>query len=427
MNKRDQLLRRARKSRTTKVFGGNIKSKETNAITKLKKRKHLYHHRVLNDTRLNPRKFWKAIKSIFPSKPNSANSTSNHDTMHTKVQQFGHYFANVARELKSKAFPLVNFAWRHNNNTQALRTNEIFKFSFVSTIFVEKELRSLKRSKATGIDDLPPNLIKDCATVIAKPLAHIINLSIKSSTVPALWKSAKVKPIFKSGDSDLVENFRPISILPIFSKILEKAIHRQFYNFLENNKLLNDCQFGFRRNRSTKLAATLFCDKIRKEMDNGKLIGCVYLDLSKAFDTIGHGILLDKLPAYGVEGPELAWFTDYLLNRTQFVEMQNNCSRPSTITTGVPQGSILGPLMFIVFFNDLKESVKNSEIIKYADDTAILYADKDAQNIEDALNEDMNLIRDYCYHNELLLNLKKGKTEVMLFGTSQRLRKVEKT
>lgn len=136
-----------------------------------------------------------------------------------------------------------------------------------------------KWSKATGIDDLPQNLLKDCATVIAKPLAHIINLSNKSSTVPALWKSAKVKPIFKSGDSDLVENFRPISILPI-SKILEKAVHRQFYNFLENNKLLNDCQFGFRRNRSTKLAATLFCDKIRKEMDNGKLIGCVYLDLS---------------------------------------------------------------------------------------------------------------------------------------------------
>ena len=150
----------------------------------------------------------------------------------------------------------------------------------------------------------------------------------------------------------------------------------------------------------------------------------MYLDLStKAFDTIGNGILLDKLPAYGVEGPELAWFTDYLFNRTQLIEMQNTRSRPSTITTGVPQGSILGPLMFIVFFNDLRESVKNSDIIKYADITVILYADKDAQNIDDALNEDMSLIRDYCYHNELLLNLKKGKTEVMLFGTSQRLRK----
>jgi hypothetical protein len=159
-------------------------------------------------------------------------------------------------------------------------------------------------------------------------------------------------------------------------------------------------------------------------MDNRKLIGCVYLDLSKAFNTIGHGILLDKLPAYGVEGPELAWFTDYLFNRTQLVERENNCSRPSTITTGVVQGSVLGPLMFIVFFNDLKESVNNSG---YADDMVILYADKDAQNIEDALSEDMNLIRDYCYHNELLLNLKKGKTEVMLFGTSQRLRKSGKT
>ena len=155
--------------------------------------------------------------------------------------------------------------------------------------------------------------------MIAKPLAHIINLSNKSSTVPALWKSAKVKPIFKSGDSDIVENFRPITIPPILSKILEKAVRHQFYDFLENNKLLHDCQFGFRINRSTKLAATLCFDKIRKEMDNGILIGCVCLDLFKVFDTNDHGIFLDKLLAYiyCVEGPDLAWFTYYLFNRTQ--------------------------------------------------------------------------------------------------------------
>ncbi|CAB4015644.1 Hypothetical predicted protein [Paramuricea clavata] len=137
MNKRNQLLRRARKSNDESIWR-EYKKQRNKCNNDVKKAKASYHHRVLNDTRLNPRKFWKAIKSIFPSKPNSANSTSNHDTMHTKVQQFGHYFANVARELKSKAFPLVNFAWRHNNNTQALRTNEIFKFSFVSTIFLRK-------------------------------------------------------------------------------------------------------------------------------------------------------------------------------------------------------------------------------------------------------------------------------------------------
>ena len=154
-------------------------------------------------------------------------------------------------------------------------------------------------------------------------------------------------------------------------------------------------------------------------MDVGNLVGCIYLDLSKAFDTIGHSILLHKLNTNGVEGLELAWFTDYLFNRTQLVEIQNTRSRPYSITSGVRQGSILGPLMSIVFFNDLKGSIDKSEVIAYADDTVIFFADKEVQSIEDALNHDMTLIRDYCYRNELVLNLKKGKTEVMLFGTSQ--------
>ena len=134
--------------------------------------------------------------------------------------------------------------------------------------------------------------------------------------------------------------------------------------YLENNRLLTEFQFGFRKNRSTKMAATLLCDNIRKEMNNGKMVRAVFLDLSNAFDTIGHGVLLEKLYSYGVRGSELEWFKDYLFDRTQIVEIENTQSRETKIHCGVPQGSILGPLLFIVFSNDLIDHI-NINIIKY--------------------------------------------------------------
>ena len=328
--------------------------------------------------------------------------------------------------LKKIAFPLMNFVWRYPEK-KALRTKSTFKFANVSTVFVENELRKLKRNKAAGSDYLPPNLLKDCASVIGPPITYIINLSLYKSTVPNLWKVAKLCPVFKAGNADLVENYRPISVLPVLSKIMERAVHQQLYRYLESNNLLNDCQFGYRKKRSTKLATTLFCDMIRKYVDQGYMVGGLFLDLSKAFDTIGHSVLLEKLMLYGICGPELSWFTDYLFNRSQHVELNNVISETRNITSGVPQGSILGPLLFITFFNDLKDNLNHCKIIQYADDTVIFFADKNAKIIEDTLNMELHQIGRYCEQNELLLNLKKGKTEVMLFGSSQRLSRHGKT
>ena len=283
------------------------------------------------------------------------------------------------------------------------------------------ELCSLKRNKATGLDELPSGLLKDCAKNISEALCYIMNLSIKTSTVPNIWKSAKVVPIFKSGNHDLPENYRPISVLPVLSKVFEKAVHYQFLQFLETNELLSDSQIGFRKYRSTKLATALLCDNIRKEMNNGNMIGAVYLDLSKSFDTIRHGLLLNKLNTYGVSGKELNWFTDYLFNRTRIVEIENVRSDTEPVYCGLPQGSILGPLLFIVFFNDLVENL-NCHVIKYADDTVIYYANKDIDVIEKVLNLEMEIVGTYCRENELVLNLKKGKTEAMLFGTAKRVK-----
>ena len=244
---------------------------------------------------------------------------------------------------------------------------------------------------------------------------------MNSGIVPIAWKSAKATPVYKSGNSDLVSNYRPISVLPILSKILERAVHNQLYEYIGMNNLFNNSQFGFRKKRSTKLATTLFCDSVRKHIDNGQMVSSLFLDLSKAFDTIGHSILLEKLVRYGVVGAELTWFTDYLFNRSQQVEIDSITSESDCLTSVVPQGSILGPLMFIILFNDLNDCLRFCDIYQYADDTVILFAASNVDEIEFAINDDLKRIGSYCLTNELLLNLKPGKTEVMLFGTSQRL------
>ena len=246
-------------------------------------------------------------------------------------------------------------------------------------------------------------------------------MSIESSTVPKIWKAAKISPIFKSGNTKIPENYRPVSVLPVLSKILEKAVHFKLLLYLKKNKLLSEFQFGFRKQSSTKMAATHLCNQIQREMNNGNMVGVVYPGLSKAFDTVGHDLLINQLSIYGVSERELAWFTDYLFGRMQIVEIENTRSNPETIYCGVPQGSILGPLLFIVFFNDLI-NIMNVNVIKYADDTVLCYADSDVNKIESVLNYEMKKIGLYCNQNELLLNLKKGKTEAMLFGTQKRLK-----
>lgn len=415
LNDRDKLLRKARRTKNENDWA-SYKRLRNLCTNRVKRAKSHYYRSLLNENTANPRKFWSTIKTIFPTQ---VTKSLIQDTDNDKTKKFSDYFKNAILTLKQKSMPLMNFTWRFTNPAPN-RTNQNFTIGYISKIFVEKELRALSRNKATGPDELPPGMLKDCATHISKPLSYILNLSIDSGTVPSIWKAAKITPIFKSGNRELPENYRPISVLPVLSKILEKAVHHRLLDFLESNSLLSESQYGFRKHRSTKLAATLLCDDIRREMNNGNLIGVAYLDLSKAFDTIGHSLLINKLSAYGVKGKELQWFSSYLFNRTQVVSVGKTNSDTESIYCGVPQGSILGPLLFILFFNDLADSL-TSKVIKYADDTVIYCASKDVDIIESKLNSEIENVGLYCRENELLLNLKKGKTEVMLFGTSRRL------
>lgn len=419
MNERDRILRKARKYNDQKDWN-DYKSMRNRCNIMTRKAKSLYTKELIDQKCHNPKEFWKSVKEIFPTKNIRQVTVNDASFNKCKAQQFGEYFSNIVTSLKDSAFKLRDCVWKHRASV-ATRTDNVFQFQYVSTVFVKSFLKKVKRSKATGPDDLPAGMLKDCADYIAVPLRYIVNLSLKTSIVPSAWKEAKIIPIYKSGASSLVENYRPISVLPILSKVLEKAVHTQLSTFLETNKLLNDSQFGYRENRSTDLASALLIDNIRRNGDSGLLTGTLFLDLRKAFDTINHDLIIKKLASYGVGNHETNWFSDYLFGRSQTAIVGNQKSSKFNVSCGVPQGSILGPLLFLIFFNDFPEHLSKAKCLQYADDTVIYFASSDVCEIEKVLQDEINHIHTYFENNELILNLNKGKTETMLFGTSKRI------
>ena len=361
MNERDRILRKARKYNNQNDWN-DYKTMRNRCNIMTRKAKSVYTKELIDQKCHNPKEFWKSVKEIFPTKGISRVTVNDNSFNKCKAKQFGEYFSNVITRLKNSAFKLTDCVWKHRK-LLASRTDHVFQFEYVSIVFVKSFLKKVKRTKATGLDDLPAGMLKDCAAYIAVPLRYIVNLSLNTSTVPSAWKEAKIVPIYKSGASSSVENYRPISVLPILSKLLEKAVHTQLSTFLERNNLLNDSQFGYRENRSTDLASALLIDSIRKNGDNGLLTGTLFLDLSKAFDTINHDLIIKKLASYGVGNHETNWFSDYLFCRSQTVIVGNQKSSKFNVSCGVPQGSILGPLIFLMFFNDFPEQLSRANCL----------------------------------------------------------------
>ena len=201
--------------------------------------------------------------------------------------------------------------------------------------------------------------------------------------------------------------------------ILKKIVHKQLIAFIEKSNLINSHQFGFRNKMCTEHAVTLLLDSVRQKVDKGNMVGACYVDFSKAFDTISHSNLSTKLPKYGIQGREIAWFTDYLLHRKAIVQYKQAHSDSSTITSGVPQGSILGPLLFLLLYSDLVDVVKHTQVLKYADDI-VVYISGNNVKISNLLSIDLPSIATWFKENELLVNVKQRRTEALLFGTSKK-------
>ena len=286
----------------------------------------------------------------------------------------------------------------------------------ITDIYVKQIITSLKDS-APGYDELPGSIMKRCSEHFITPLVYLINTSLRQGIFPKELKVAKIIPIYKSDNEQLIENYRPISVLPYFSKIYEKIVSLHVTDFLENDNILYDKQFGFRRYHSTSHAIITLVDKVSKALDSGKFVVGVFLDLKKAFDTVDHGILLNKLYALGIRGDLHKWFKSYLSGRSQYVYYNDNKSDVLPITHGVPQGSILGPLLFIIYVNDFSKCSDLLFSILFADDTSVFLEGQTYTGVIELMNNELVKVDEWLKSNKLTINTK--KTEYMIFHRSR--------
>lgn len=274
---------------------------------------------------------------------------------------------------------------------------------------------NFNNNKSPGFDNIRPKILKEICPEIAVPLTHIFNLSFTTGVVPDSLKLAKVIPVYKKGEKSEPGNYRPISLLSVFDKIMEKLMYKRLSNYLEKNKILYEFQFGFRKGHSTVFALMEVLDNIYQHLDQNEYVIGIYLDLQKAFDTVNHDILLYKMFNYGIRGVVHQWFKSYLCLRRQFTTIGDTVSQVGYVTTGVPQGSVLGPLLFLLYVNDICSAVRNTKIKLFADDTNLFLFDKNLDSLFCKANQSLQQLSEWFVANKLSLSL--DKTCYSVFGS----------
>ncbi|MGK2862648.1 MAG: RNA-directed DNA polymerase [Chitinophagaceae bacterium] len=323
---------------------------------------------------------------------------------------FNDYFCSVGNNLVNN-LPVTTSVY--NSFMQNMVSDSIFVES-VNEEELLKLIDSMKDGKSCGADNISPRLIKENKSLLCQRMMYIFNLSLMKGVVPSNLKIAKVIPIFKKGDAKLITNYRPISLLSIFNKLLEKLVYKRLDSFISKHNILYKYQFGFRKNHSTSQALIEVIDSCCKNFDaNKKMIG-IYFDLQKAFDTVNHDILLHKLYNYGIRGVMHDWISDYLHNRKQFTVVNGISSKSDIVTCGVPQGSVLGPLFFLLYINDISNAVPGDKLRLFADDTNLFLSGGDYKEIEEEANVYLKSMESWFVANKLSLNI--DKTCYTIFG-----------
>ena len=395
----------------------NVARNEYSRLMKIKIKK--FYSLLLDKHKLNIRETWKIINSILSKKKQlNCHSLKINNKLTSDFgdisNHFNEFFTSVASKLVQDLPLSSSLSYPQFKTSPCSSQNSLYVFA-TTPHEINKFISEIKPKKSSGLDEIPTFLLHKFSPNILIALSHIFNLSIAQGVYLDAFKTAKVIPILKKGSALVVNNYRPISLLPELSKILEKIMHRRFYSCLTKKNFFHKLQFGFRKKHSTNHAATALIEYICNAFESKKFAIGVFIDLSKAFDTIGHTILLDKLYKYGIRGSAHNWFHSYLHNRTRQVECVGVLSSTKSILSGVPQGSILGPLLFLMYVNDLPTSLNGGQALMFADDTTLLFSSRSYDSLFNMANSNLENVQEWLIANKLFLNV--AKTKYIVFHT----------
>ena len=322
-----------------------------------------YVRNELDNNRADPKKFWMNIKNVLPESPNGNinivdSITKNVLPKAQQAQEINNFFATIGKKLDTKFKEPVEI---RDNEYQG----EVLEIDPISQVEVLDLIKHISMYKSSGIENISSRVLKDFLTLASREVTILYNRIITSCVFPDRWKIATVTPIPKVQNAQHPTDLRPISLLPIPGKLLEKYITKKITYFLEEKNYFDENQFGFRKNKSTTGALTTILDDIISQLNNSKYSLVAYLDFQKAFDTINHEILINKLRDAGLGKNLLALISNYLNGRKQRTKLFSNLSTLMPVVTGVPQGSTIGPLMFIVYINDLSTVLQRCKSYMY--------------------------------------------------------------
>ena len=388
--------------------------RKTNFIKREKRKlKRVYIHKQLEEIKNDISKLWALLRVI-------TNRPKNKEIIEPEVDQkraddYNKFFATVGIRVQNEIMK------KHPKKTATFSKKEIkekFIFKKETPKRIEKIIDGLNVKVAVGKDQISARLIKDAKDTLAPIISQIINVGYEKNIFPDSLKCAIIKPIFKDGNQNEITNYRPISILPILSKIFERAAANQIVHFLEENHLLSKNQHAYRKFLSTTTCLFELITKIHTNLDKKILTAIASLDLSKAFDSINHDFIIEKLQNLGMDLSVTQWINSYLKNRKQATKFSNFISKEESVESGVPQGSILGPLLFLCFTNDLPEYLeKYCTVFSYADDTQLLVEAKNSDELQQKIEAVVDAAQNW-YNNNFMKN-NTSKTEIIVFNPTK--------